>query len=180
MRFVILGEDCECSQSQPISLPDLLKRRQEATSAWIDVFESPLQKACTCSQLEIVKLQLQELTRPNQTTEVLALDIAAGNGNLETIDKLCTANPDLLHQKRPDPYGLAIPVVRASNAGHKEVTRYLYDITPAEVLIDEGIEGYWATCLLQDAIFNGFLGKSLSTWYLTEAVISHHWYWYIV
>lgn len=160
MRFVILGDNCECSQLQSIGLDNLqniMNRRQTATK-WIDVFQSPLQKACICSQLEIVKIQLQEmLTQPNQmSSEILALDIAAGNGDLETVMNLCDNFRCLLDQ--PDPSGLAIPVVRASNGGHKEVTRYLYDKTKLEVLMLG--DGYWATCLLLDAILYGFLGKS--------------------
>ncbi|CAN6805245.1 unnamed protein product, partial [Brassica oleracea] len=151
------GQNCECSQLQSIGLDDLqniMKRRQKATK-WIDVFESPLQKACICRQLDIVKLQLQEMT-PNQTRdEILALDTAAGSGDLETVKNLCKANLGLLGQQRPDPYGLDIPVVRASNAGHKEVTRYLFDLTPLDVLMHG--DGYWAICLLLDAILYGFL-----------------------
>ncbi|KAH0904850.1 LOW QUALITY PROTEIN: hypothetical protein HID58_044353 [Brassica napus] len=132
-------------------------RRQDATtSAWIDVFDSPLQKACTCSQLEIVKQQLQEMTtRPHLTPERLALDIAAGNGDLMTVKKCDENNPRLVMEKRPARCELAVPVVRASNAGHKKVTRYLFDRTPLNVLMHE--DGYWATCLLLDAILHGFL-----------------------
>ncbi|XP_033144946.1 uncharacterized protein LOC103856829 [Brassica rapa] len=136
-----------------------MNRRQNATTR-IDVFESPLQKACTCSQLEIVKLQLQEMTWPNQTSESLAVDIAAGNGDLVTVKNLCNEkNLGLVSEKRPAGCKLAVPVVRASNAGHKKVTRHLFDLTPLDVLMHE--DGYWATCLLLDAIFYGFLGKSL-------------------
>ncbi|KAG2334723.1 hypothetical protein Bca52824_005903 [Brassica carinata] len=157
----MLGENCECSQSQSLSLEVLqgilnVRRQDATTSAWIDVFDSPLQKACTCSQLEIVKQQLQEMTtRPHLTPERLALDIAAGNGDLVTVKKCDENNPRLVMEKRPARYELAVPVVRASNAGHKKVTRYLFDRTPLNVLMHE--DGYWATCLLLDAILHGFL-----------------------
>ncbi|RID67981.1 hypothetical protein BRARA_C00173 [Brassica rapa] len=138
-----------------------MNRRQNATTR-IDVFESPLQKACTCSQLEIVKLQLQEMTWPNQTSESLAVDIAAGNGDLVTVKNLCNEkNLGLVSEKRPAGCKLAVPVVRASNAGHKKVTRHLFDLTPLDVLMHE--DGYWATCLLLDAIFYGFLATKYSS-----------------
>ncbi|XP_019084388.1 PREDICTED: ankyrin repeat-containing protein ITN1-like [Camelina sativa] len=86
----------------------------------------------------------------------LAFDIVAGNGNLEIVKKLYEKNSEVLSQEHPGSYRLAIPVVRASNAGHREVTRYLYEKTPSRVLMHD--EGYWARCLLFDAVFYGFLG----------------------
>ncbi|KAL1191803.1 hypothetical protein V5N11_019012 [Cardamine amara subsp. amara] len=159
---VVLGENCGClSLSQAIShgdlqgMKDFLMRRQVATTSWSDIFETPLQKACCCGQVDVVKeLLLQNRKMPNEM-ESLALDNAAGNGNLETVVELCENNSALLRQENSDSYGLVIPVVRSSNAGKGEVTRYLYKQTPLGVLMED--EGYWATCLLLDAVFYGFL-----------------------
>ncbi|VVB13239.1 unnamed protein product [Arabis nemorensis] len=164
------GENCEClSLSQAISnhdlqvLKDFFNRRLVAASVWTDAFETPLRKACLCGQLEVVKeLLLHEMTtRPDQTVrdstycQILRLDVASGNGNLETVKELYENNHDLLDQEHSCSYGLAIPLVRASNVGHRETTDYLYEKTPLRVLMDDG--GYWAICLLLDAVFNGFL-----------------------
>ncbi|CAH2074136.1 unnamed protein product [Thlaspi arvense] len=166
------GQNCDCLpllQLQETSLDDLrciLNRRQDATTAWIDTFgRAPLQEACTCSRLEIIKkLLLDEMTRRGQMQDPycqsLALDIAAGNGNLKTVKKLFETYPGLVEQMNLAPYGLALPVVRASNAGHGELTRYLYEKTSREILMDN--EGYWAKCLLLDAIFFGFLDIALA------------------
>lgn len=143
-------------------MKELLQDATETT-----VFQASLLKACSCGQLEIVSELLQRMNRPGQTEsdrieetlcQSLALDIVAGNGNLEIVKKLYETNSDLLAHEHPGSYRPAIPVVRASNAGHREVTRYLYEKTPPIVLMHD--EGYWARCLLFDAIFYGFLGKS--------------------
>lgn len=180
---VILGEDCECLLlSQAISKPDLpsleafFNRREEEnkqtrfTTGWIDAFETPSRKACSCGQLDIIKkLLLDEMMQRGSGEDTdyycisLELDIAAGNGNLETVTKLCKTYPRLLGQENSGLHGLAIPILRASNAGHGEVTRYLYNnhkITRLPILREN--EGYWVTYLLLDSIFYGFIGKFLS------------------
>uniref|UniRef100_A0A1J3J3P8 Ankyrin repeat-containing protein n=1 Tax=Noccaea caerulescens TaxID=107243 RepID=A0A1J3J3P8_NOCCA len=156
------GENCKClspPQATRVDVQeDISNRRQGASTAWIDALDTPLRRACTCRQLEIVKLQLHE-TRMNGKTASLALDIAAGNGDLKTVEDLWKNNPRLFHLMNSERHGLAAPVVRASNRGHREVARFLFDETPPEVLL-EG-DSYWATCLLLDAVFYGFLDIAL-------------------
>ncbi|CAH8270052.1 unnamed protein product [Arabidopsis lyrata] len=170
-----LGEICEyLSLSQNISDDDLehvkvkfSNLQRDTTTAWIDPFETPLQNACSRRQLaEIVKkLLLHEMTSRGQMAndiycQSLALDIAAGSGNLKMVRDLCELYPNqLLAQDNSVSYGLAIPVVRASNAGHGKVTGNLYFNNQNILLpILKDKQGYWATCLLLDAIFYGFLG----------------------
>ncbi|EFH49425.1 hypothetical protein ARALYDRAFT_908361 [Arabidopsis lyrata subsp. lyrata] len=169
-----LGEICEyLSLSQNISDDDLehvkvkfSNLQRDTTTAWIDPFETPLQNACSRRQLaEIVKkLLLHEMTSRGQMAndiycQSLALDIAAGSGNLKMVRDLCELYPNqLLAQDNSVSYGLAIPVVRASNAGHGKVTGNLYFNNQNILLpILKDKQGYWATCLLLDAIFYGFL-----------------------
>ncbi|XP_010423545.1 PREDICTED: uncharacterized protein LOC104708649 [Camelina sativa] len=171
---VKLAEICEhLSLSQRISeedlqrvKSDLLVLQEDKNTAWIDAFETP---SCTCRQLEIVKrLLLHEMTSHGQLVndlyrQSLALDIAAGNGDLETVKNLCELNLHLLDKNNSDSHGLEIPVLRASNAGHGKVTDYLYfNYRYHRKLIDilKGNEEM-AACLLLDAIFYGFLDIAL-------------------
>ncbi|XP_019089986.1 PREDICTED: uncharacterized protein LOC104737837 [Camelina sativa] len=174
----VLGEIYEnLSLSQEISYDDLQRvilnfrnLAKDTTTAWIDPFETPLQNACRHHQLEMVKkLLFQEMTRHETMEEdihfqrSLELDIAAGNGNLEIVKRLCpnNINPSPLAQDNLASYGLAIPVVRASNAGHGEVTRYLYNNHYKNSAILKDNKGYWGTRLLLDAIFYGYLRIAL-------------------
>lgn len=103
--------------------------------------------------------------------ESLAVDIAAGSGNLMTVKNLCENFRRLLD--KPDPCGLTIPFVRASNAGNRKVNTsylYLFDRTFLEVMMHDG--WYWATCLLLDGIFYGFLGKSYMSTCTPHALVS--------
>ncbi|CAL9229170.1 unnamed protein product [Arabidopsis halleri] len=173
----VLGEICEyLSLSQQISNDDLdrvkvdfLNLQTETITALIDAFETTWQKASSRRQLETVKkLLLHEMMSRGQMAndtycQSLELDIAAGNGDLKTVKRLCDEpNYYLRAQDNSIRYGLAIPVVRASNAGHRKVTGYLYYNHYRSALppvADNDV--YWATCLLLDAIFYGFLDIAL-------------------
>ncbi|CAA0400669.1 unnamed protein product [Arabidopsis thaliana] len=132
----VLGEICEnLSLSQQISDDDLervkrnfLNLQTETITALMDAFEITWQKTCSRRQLEIVKkLLLDEMTSRGQMEndaycQSLALDIAAGNGNLTRVKQLCEPHLNQpLARNNSVRYGLAIPVVRASNAGHKKI-----------------------------------------------------------
>ncbi|AED90776.1 Ankyrin-repeat containing protein [Arabidopsis thaliana] len=175
----VLGEICEnLSLSQQISDDDLervkrnfLNLQTETITALMDAFEITWQKTCSRRQLEIVKkLLLDEMTSRGQMEndaycQSLALDIAAGNGNLTRVKQLCEPHLNQpLARNNSVRYGLAIPVVRASNAGHKKVTDYLYYNHYKRTLplvLENDNDVYWATCLLLDAIFYGFLDIAL-------------------
>ncbi|EOA22962.1 hypothetical protein CARUB_v10003702mg [Capsella rubella] len=176
----MLGEICKyLSLSQQIKEEDLQRVKsdflelQNKNTVWMDAFEAETlsQKACIRRQQEIVKeLLLHEMTSHGQMAtdpycQSLALDLAAGNGDLEMVKNLCKPNSYTLAQNNSDHFGLATPVVRASNAGHGKVTDYLYKNNRGILLHifkeNEGTEEYWATCLLLDAIFYGFLDIAL-------------------
>ncbi|XP_010543609.1 PREDICTED: ankyrin repeat-containing protein ITN1-like [Tarenaya hassleriana] len=145
---------------------DFLDRFPNALTAWIDTVETPLLKACTCGQAEIVKELLRRMT-PEQTLNpkkdkesnlaFTPLTIAAVNGNLEIADALLAKNPELA--EIADSSGDSIPVITAAIAGHKEMVHFLYQRTPLHVLLAS--EGSFASNLLMNAVFYGMLDMAL-------------------
>ncbi|CAH8257158.1 unnamed protein product [Arabidopsis lyrata] len=140
---------------------DFLDNNPEALNSWIDTLETPLLKACSCGQLEIVKELLQRMTPeqmliPTETeshSPLTPLLIAAMTGNLGIAEALVEKCPNLT--EIPSRLGRVIPVLRAANAGHKEMTRFLYYRTSLSFLLSG--KGFWAIYLSHYAIFNGIL-----------------------
>ncbi|VVB13237.1 unnamed protein product [Arabis nemorensis] len=159
--------DAYLSLSQAISnddlegLKDSLDQLRNA-DAWTYAFEKSLQKACSCGKLGIVKELLRELMRPyhmsNERLKVTlssALDIAAGNGNSEIVKELYDYYTEQhVHLGR---YELVTPLLRASEAGHRDTIHYLYDNNKPPFDVLKANQGYWGIYLLLDVIFYGFL-----------------------
>ncbi|CAE5963103.1 unnamed protein product [Arabidopsis arenosa] len=143
------------------SVRDFLDNNPDALTSWIDTLETPLLKACSCGQLEIVKELLQRMTSEQMLiptemeshSPLTPLLIAAMTGNLGIAEALVEKCPKLT--EIPSRLGRVIPVIRAANAGHKEMTRFLYYRTSLSFLLSG--KGFWAINLSHYAIFNGIL-----------------------
>ncbi|XP_019058406.1 PREDICTED: uncharacterized protein LOC104816462 [Tarenaya hassleriana] len=146
------------------AVKDFLNHRPDAITAWIDLFETPLLKACNHGRAEIVKEILQRM-RPEQVltvkekdgnSESTPLSVAAMSGNLEIAEALIAKNPKLL--EIPGDSSL-IPVAAAVQNGQEEMARFLYCRTPLQVLLAD--DGYQGCILLSLAIYYGMLDIAL-------------------
>ncbi|KDP37925.1 hypothetical protein JCGZ_06373 [Jatropha curcas] len=59
-----------------------------------------------------------------------------------------------------------LPVIVACNNGHKETTRYLYSLTPFEILLEDN--GAFGSLLLHASIFSEMFGDVIFTVLLTR------------
>ncbi|KAJ0235179.1 Ankyrin repeat family protein [Hirschfeldia incana] len=165
------------SQGRVEAVKDFLDRRPDAVDEWINFYETPLLKACTCGKPEIVKELLRRMS-PEQMVPKMSkhasyhtpLTVVAGNGNMEIAEVLIAKNPKLL--EIPGNNG-QIPVVVAAENMQMEMARYLYIRTPIQVLLDE--DGYHGSLLFLNAIFYKMLDIALDLFSLCKplAVTKH-------
>ncbi|KAL9809313.1 putative ankyrin repeat-containing domain, PGG domain, ankyrin repeat-containing domain superfamily [Arabidopsis thaliana] len=149
------------SQGRVEVVKDFLNDHPDAVDEWINLYETPLLKACACGKPEIVKELLWRMTPeqmlPKMSQNVsyhTALTVVAVSGNMEIAEALVAKNPKLL--EIPGING-QIPVVVAVENTQMEMARYLYTRTPVQVLLAE--DGYHGTLLFLNAIFYRMLGK---------------------
>lgn len=142
-------------------MKDFLNHHPDSVDEWINLYETPLLKACACGKPEIVKELLRRMTPeqmlPKMSQNVsyhTALTVVAVSGNMEIAEALVAKNPKLL--EIPGING-QIPVVVAVENTQMEMARYLYTRTPVQVLLAE--DGYHGTLLFLNAIFYRMLGK---------------------
>lgn len=142
---------------------NFLDQNPEALTEWIDNTETPLLKACSCGQLEIVKellrrmTTLEQLLTPRVTqshSSFTPLIIVAATGNLEIAKVLVTKCPKLTEIPSS---GQVIAVLMASIEGHKEMTSFLYHRTPISIILAD--EGNIGSLVLSNVIKYGFVGK---------------------
>ncbi|XP_010552927.1 PREDICTED: uncharacterized protein LOC104823186 [Tarenaya hassleriana] len=146
------------------AVKDFLNLRPDAITAWIDFYETPLLKACSCGRPEIVKELLRRMTpeqmispRENENFPYhTPLTVASVNGNMEIAEALVAKNPKLLEVPG---HGSQIPVVKAVMAAQKEMARFLYPLTPLPVLL--AYDGFQGSLLLRNSIVYGMLDIAL-------------------
>ncbi|XP_023637224.1 uncharacterized protein LOC17881201 isoform X2 [Capsella rubella] len=132
------------SQGRVEVVKDFLNSHPDAVDEWINLYETPLLKACACGKPEIVKELLRRMT-PEQMLPKMSqnasyhtpLTVIAVSGNMEIAEALVAKNPKLL--EIPGING-QIPVVVAVENTQMEMARYLYTRTPVKVLLDD--DGY--------------------------------------
>ena len=142
---------------------DYLDQNPEDLSEWIDNTETPLLKACSCGQLEIVKELLRRMTTLEQLltprvkqshSTFTPLITVAATGNLAIAQVLVAKCPRLTEIPST---GQVIAVLMASIEGHREMTSFLYHRTPLSILLAN--EGNIGSLVLSNDIKYGFLGK---------------------
>ncbi|VVB13229.1 unnamed protein product [Arabis nemorensis] len=165
------------SQGRVESVKDFLNHRPDAVDEWINLYETPLLKACACGKPEIVKELLRRMT-PEQMLPKMSqnasyhtpLTVVAVSGNMEIAEALVAKNPKLL--EIPGING-QIPVVVAVENTQTEMARYLYTRTPVQVLLDQ--DGYHGSLLFLNAIFYKMLDIALDLFSMSRrlAVTKH-------
>ncbi|ESQ40378.1 hypothetical protein EUTSA_v10012899mg [Eutrema salsugineum] len=151
------------SQGRVEAVKEFLNQRPDAVDEWINLYETPLLKACACGKPEIVKELLRRIT-PEQMLPKMSqhasyhtpLTVVAVSGNMEIAEALVAKNPKLV--EIPGING-QIPVVVAVENTQMEMARYLYSRTPVQVLIDH--DGYHGSLLFLNAIFYKMLDIAL-------------------
>ncbi|CAA0400659.1 unnamed protein product [Arabidopsis thaliana] len=165
------------SQGRVEVVKDFLNDHPDAVDEWINLYETPLLKACACGKPEIVKELLWRMTPeqmlPKMSQNVsyhTALTVVAVSGNMEIAEALVAKNPKLL--EIPGING-QIPVVVAVENTQMEMARYLYTRTPVQVLLAE--DGYHGTLLFLNAIFYRMLDIALDLFNMSRrlAVTKH-------
>ncbi|XP_010423548.1 PREDICTED: uncharacterized protein LOC104708651 [Camelina sativa] len=165
------------SQGRVEVVRDFLNDHPDAVDAWINLYETPLLKACACGKPEIVKELLRRMT-PEQMLPKMSqnasyhtpLTVVAVSGNMEIAEALVAKNPKLL--EIPGING-QIPVVVAVENTQMEMARYLYTRTPVQVLLDD--DGYHGSLLFLNAIFYKMLDIALDLFNMSRrlAVTKH-------
>ncbi|EOA20128.1 hypothetical protein CARUB_v10000416mg [Capsella rubella] len=165
------------SQGRLDVVKDFLNRRPDAVGEWINLYETPLFKACACGKTEIVKELLSRMT-PEQILPKMSqnasyhtpLTVVAVSGNMEIAEALVAKNPKLL--EIPGING-QIPVVVAVENTHMEMSRYLYTKTPVRVLLEE--DAYHGSLLFLNAIYYNMLDIALDLFNMSRllAVTKH-------
>ena len=133
----------------------------EAVNARISMEgKTPLHVAALFGHLHIVEELLQRMSVEDAELpdfyELTALH-EASYGEIEVAKCLVKKNSNLL--TLPNKEKGYIPVTRALSAGHIEMTRYLYSVTPREALTPE--KGKHGTTLLNMCYCSQMLGKLL-------------------
>ncbi|XP_010490983.1 PREDICTED: uncharacterized protein LOC104768662 [Camelina sativa] len=165
------------SQGRVEVVKDFLNGHPDAVDEWINLYETPLLKACACGKPEIVKELLRRMT-PEQMLPKMSqnasyhtpLTVVAVSGNMEIAEALVAKNPKLL--EIPGING-QIPVVVAVENTQMEMARYLYTRTPVQVLLED--DGYHASLLFLNAIFYKMLDIALDLFNMSRrlAVTKH-------
>ncbi|XP_010452372.1 PREDICTED: uncharacterized protein LOC104734477 isoform X2 [Camelina sativa] len=165
------------SQGRVEVVKDFLNGHPDAVDEWINLYETPLLKACACGKPEIVKELLRRMT-PEQMLPKMSqnasyhtpLTVVAVSGNMEIAEALVAKNPKLL--EIPGING-QIPVVVAVENTQMEMARYLYTRTPVQVLLDD--DGYHGSLLFLNAIFYKMLDIALDLFNMSRrlAVTKH-------
>uniref|UniRef100_A0A2C9VL65 Uncharacterized protein n=1 Tax=Manihot esculenta TaxID=3983 RepID=A0A2C9VL65_MANES len=102
---------------------------------------------------ELVKLMKEEDLEILNNNNETALNIAAGSGILRLAECMINKNKKLACVTGTT----HIPVIVACSTGHRDMTYYLYSVTPLDFLHPE--VGAFGSLLLHEAIGNQFFGK---------------------
>ena len=138
---------------------EFLNRHPHAISAKITVMDkTALYVAAEAGHVHIVEELVKQMSEENLEIKnkdgVTALTYATCNGNYRIAECMLGKNENLIRiaTKEGD-----IPVVLALFNGHLKLARYLYLLTPPEILLPEnGTMGATVVC---EAIYNKALGK---------------------
>ena len=139
---------------------EFLKQHPHAINAKITVTDkTALYVAAEARHVDIVKKLVEQMLEENLAIKAddgyTALALAAYNGNYDIAKCMLEKNENLI--------GIAtkkgtIPVVLALLNGHLKLARYLYLLTPLEIL--EAKEGMMGATVVSEAIYNNALGKN--------------------
>ena len=141
---------------------EFLSRRPLAIRAKITVRgQTTLHVAAEAGHVHIVEELVKELSEENYLNikddqGFTALARAAYNGNYRMAECMLVKNGNLISIGADE--GI-LPVLIALSNGHVKLARYLYLLTPQEILLPEN--GTMGTAIVCQAIFNEALGKNL-------------------
>ena len=142
------------------AVKEFLNRHPYAISAKITIKDqTALYVAADAGHVHIVEELVKQMSEENleikDTDGFTALALAAYKGNYPIAECMLEKNENLI--------GIAtkkgtIPVVLALLNGHLKLARYLYLLTPLEIL--EAKEGMMGATVVSEAIYNEALGKN--------------------
>ena len=138
---------------------DFLKRHPQAISAKITVTDkTALHVAAEFRHVHIVEKLVEQMSEENLEIKDIfgftALARAAYNGNYRMAECMLGKNENLIRIETEN----RIPVVVAIGNGHLKLARYLYLLTPLEILMPEN--GHIGASVVCAAIYNKALGKN--------------------
>ena len=139
---------------------EFLDRHPLAISAKITVKEkTALHVAAEAGHVHIVEELVKRMSEENLEIKDIdgftVLALAAYKGNYPIAECMLEKNENLIRIATNDG---DIPVVLAFFNGHLELARYLYSLTPLEIL--EAEEGKMGATVVCEAIYNKALGKN--------------------
>ena len=139
---------------------EFLNRHPPAISAKITVMEkTALHVAAEAGHVHIVEHLVKEMSEENLEIKDIygftALSCAAYNGNYRMAECMLGKNENLIRIATNEG---DIPVVLALFNGHLKLARYLYLLTPPEILMPEN--GTMGASVVCEAIYNKALGKN--------------------
>ena len=140
---------------------EFLNRYPLAISAKITVRDkTALHVAVEAGHVHIVEELVEQMSEENlEIKNILgytALALAAYYGNYRMAECMLGKNENLISIGADE--GI-LPVLMALLNGRVKLARYLYSLTPLEILMPEN--GTMGTAIVCQAIFNGALGKNL-------------------
>ena len=138
---------------------EFLDRHPLAISAKITVTEkTAIHVAAEAGHVHIVEELVKQMSEENleikDTFGKTALARAAYNGNYRMAECMLGKNENLIRIETEN----RIPVVVAIGNGHLKLARYLYLLTPLEILMPEN--GHMGASVVCAAIYNKALGKN--------------------
>ena len=139
---------------------EFLNRHPHAISAKITVTDkTALHVAAEAGQVHIVEELVKQMSEENLEIKdddgLTALARTACNGNYRIAECMLGKNQNLISISSNDGN---IPVVLALFNGHLKLARYLYLLTPLEILMPEN--GTMGASVVCEAIYNKALGKN--------------------